>query len=153
MKRSLVFAAVLAMLATALPGAQAGQEKKISGKELPAAVRAAFEKQFPGAKILGLSSEVENGATVYEVESVQNGRNRDVLYKPTGEVIVVEETISMSEVPAAVQSALKAQFPKATVAKAEKLMAGGIVEYEFQLKGAAKKEAKFSAAGKLLASE
>ena len=153
MTRSLVIAAAFALIAPVLPGAQAKKEKKISAKELPAAVSTAFEKQFPGAKILALSSEIENGATAYEIESIQNGRNRDVLYKATGEVIVVEETVPISEVPAAVQSALKAQFPKATVAKAEKLMAGGIVEYEFQLKGAAKKEAKFSAAGKLLASE
>ena len=133
--------------------AQTTTEKKINAKTLPAPVKAAFEKSYPGAKILGLSSEVDNGATVYEVESVQNGTHRDILYKPDGQLIVVEETISMSDVPPAVQAALKSQFPTAKVTLSEKLITGPTVEYEFQLKGAPKKEAKFSADGKLLASE
>lgn len=153
MKPLLSTFATITLLAVAIPAAQPGTETKITGKQLPAAVRTAFEKQYPGAKILGLTREAENGATLYEVESVQNGRNRDILYKATGEVAVVEETIPMAEVPAAVQAALKAQFPKAQTVKAEKLTTGSTVEYEFQLKGAAKKEAKFSSAGKLLASE
>lgn len=153
MKPLLSTFATLTLLAAALPAAQAGTETKITGKDLPAAVRTAFEKQYPGAKILGLSKEVENGATLYEVESIHNGRNRDVLYKSSGEVVVVEETLPMAEIPAAVQSALKAQFPKAQAVKAEKLTTGSTVEYEFQLKGAAKKEVRFSSAGKLLASE
>jgi hypothetical protein len=145
--------ATLTLFAAALPAAQSGAETKIGAKDLPAPVRAAFEKQYPGAKILSASKEIDKGVTLYEVESVQNGRNRDVLYKPSGEVVVVEETIAMSEVPAAVQAALKAHFPQAQAVKAEKLISGSTVEYEFQLKGAAKKEVKFSAGGKLLATE
>lgn len=153
MKPLLSTFATLTLMAAALPAAQPVAETKITAKDLPAAVRTAFEKQYPGAKILGLSKEVENGATLYEVESIHNGRNRDVLYKSSGEVVVVEETIPLAEVPGPVQAALKAQFPKAQAVKAEKLITGSTVEYEFQIKGSAKKEVKFSSAGKLLASE
>jgi hypothetical protein len=155
MTRVPLFKSAGLLLCTALftLSAQTPTEKKIAPKDLPAPVKAAFDKQFPGAKVLGLSSEVDNGATFYEVESVQYGTHRDVLYKPDGQLIVVEETIAMSDVPPAVQAALKTHFPKAKVTLSEKLLTGQTIEYEFQLKGAPKKEAKFSADGKLLASE
>lgn len=142
-------AAVLAAAAAA--GAQT--EKKISRKDLPPAVRSSFEKRFPGARVLGTSSEIDKGSTVYEVESEWQGRRHDVTFRTDGALVSDEETIPLQEAPAAVLAALKKEFPKAQVARAEKILEDGQVSYEFQLKGAAKKEAKFSSTGKLLGSE
>ncbi len=144
------FAAVLLFAALAA-GMQA--EKKVAYQDVPAAVREGFEQQFTGAKILGASTETSAGVVVYEVECEWRGRHHDVTFRADGGLVSVEETIPMGEVPAAVAAALKKEFPKARVARAEKIREGGVVSYEFQLRGDAKKEAKFSAEGKLLSSE
>lgn len=133
--------------------AAAQTEKKVSYGEIPAAVRTAFEKQFAGARILGASSETDAGAALYEIECEWRARHHDITFRSDGTLVSVEETIPMSEVPAAVAEALKKMFPRAEVTRAEKIAEGGAVSYEFQLKGAAKREAKFSADGKLISSE
>lgn len=139
------------MLAAA--AAQSQTERKLEYGKVPAAVRTAFEKQFTGARILGASSETDAGVTVYEIECEWRARHHDVTFRPDGSLVSVEETIPMSEVPPAVAEALKNHFPKAEVTRAEKITEGGAVSYEFQMKGAAKREAKFSADGKLISSE
>lgn len=137
-----------AAIATGMQG-----EKKTAYKDLPAAVRAAFEEQFAGARILGASTEAAAGEAVFEVECEWRGRHHDVTFRADGALVSVEETIPMGEVPAAVGAALKREFPKARVTRAEKIRDGSVISYEFQLRGAAKREAKFSAEGKLLSSE
>lgn len=145
---------ILAVLLVAAATAFAAQaEKKTSMKRIPAAVREAFTKQFPQARVLGVSEEQEPGGIVYEIENEWKGRRYDVTFKPDGSLVSVEETIPMAEVPPAVAAALKQEFPSAKVTRAEKITEAGVVSYEFQLKGGPKKEAKFSAEGKLLEAE
>lgn len=144
---------VCAVLALAAAAAAAQTEKKLDYKSVPAAVRAAFEKQFAGARVIGASSEIDGGSTLYEIECEWRARHHDITFRSDGSLVSVEETIPMSEVPAAVAQALKKMFPRAEVTRAEKIAEGGAVSYEFQLKGAAKREAKFSPDGKLISSE
>ena len=156
--RTIIRAAIklaAAAAATALAAAAAGGqgEKPLAYKEVPAAVRAAFEKQFPGAKVRGASSETGERGTVYEVECDWRGRSHDITFRADGALVAVEETIPPGEAPAAVMAALRKEFPKAQVVRAEKITEGGVVSYEFQLKGAAKREAKFSPDGKLISAE
>ena len=129
--------------------AEAG-ETKLEKKDVPAAVIAAFGKAYPKATMKGFSKEVEKGKTVYEVESVEGKMTRDATYSADGKVMVVEESVEMKDVPAAVQQALEKKYPKAKVNKAEKLMEGGTVGYEFKVTTAEgkKAEVKFDAAGK-----
>ncbi len=138
----------------AAAAAFAGQdERQIRLEAVPPAVREAFGKQFPQARVLGVSEEKAPGGPLYEVESEWRGRRYDVTYKPGGGLVSVEETIPMAEVPSAVAAALKREFPSAKISRVEKITEGGAVSYEFQLKGGPKKEAKFSPEGKLLESE
>jgi hypothetical protein len=106
-------------------------EQKLSAKQLPAAVQAAFQKAYPAAKIKGASSEVENGKTIYEVESVDGKINRNLQYSEDGTVVEIEETIALKTLPAEVSSALKTETGKGKVQKAEKLMKAGTIQYEF----------------------
>jgi|GEM_PF-2326020 len=147
----LAASASAAALAVAAAGGQS--EQPLAYKEVPAAVRAAFEKQFPGAKVRGASSETAAGGTVYEVECDWRGRRHDISFRADGALVAVEETIPPGEAPAAVMAALRKEFPKAQVVRAEKITEGGVVSYEFQLKGAARREAKFSPDGKLISAE
>jgi len=127
-----------------------GQEKSIEPSKLPQVVQQAFERFCPSAQVLGASVEHEKGVELYEVECQCRGRHHDVTFRADGTLVSDEETIPLEEVPKAVQQALRKAFPGARVKRAEKVVEGGTVSYEFQLSGAAKKEAKFSAAGQML---
>ena len=62
----------------------------------------------------------------------------------------VEESMDAKDAPAAVQQALEKKYPKAKVNKAEKVVEGSSVGYEFHVTTAAgkKAEVKFDATGK-----
>jgi hypothetical protein len=120
---------------------------------LPAAITAAFKKAYPNATIRGTSKETENGKTVYEVESVDNGSARDLIYGADGQVIEIEEQMNPADLPAPVGAGVKKLYPTATIAVAEKMTRGTTVQYELQLKGAAKKSVSFTPDGKLVEPE
>ena len=104
----------------------------------PAAVETAFKQAYPNATVKGVSKEKEKGVDVYEVESVDAGRRRDLMYKPDGTVISFEEEVAAADLPAAVSSAIKTRYPKATLGLCEKLMEGTTMRYEIQIKGVPK---------------
>ena len=116
--------------------------------ELPAAVASAFKKAYPAAVINASAKETENGKTVYEVESVDKGLNRDLLYAADGTVLECEEQIKEADVPAPVIAALKALYPKATISKAERTTKGKALQYDLALAGAPKAEVSFLPDGK-----
>ncbi|HUR19252.1 MAG TPA: PepSY-like domain-containing protein [Vicinamibacterales bacterium] len=103
---------------------------------LPGAIKTAFKTAYPNATIKHVSKETEKGVMVYEVESIDAGLMRDLIYKADGTVVSYEEQIAESAVPGAVSAAIKARYPKATVSVREKAFQGGTVSYEFVLKGA-----------------
>jgi hypothetical protein len=69
--------------------AAATTESKVSLKDLPPEVRATVEKETRNATLKGVSKEKEKGKTVYEVESLVNGRTRDLMIDASGKVYVV----------------------------------------------------------------
>ena len=102
-------------------------------KVLPEAVLAAFKAAYPKAEIKGASKEVENGATQFEIESVDGKLNRDLLYTPEGKVIEFEETTAPENLPEAVQKTLAKDYPGAKVLKAEILTKGEVKLFELSL--------------------
>ncbi len=132
------------------PKAAGAQTEKAATKvALPAAITEAFQKAYPNGKITGTSKETENGKTVYEVESIDQGQNRDFLYNPDGTVVEMEEQVKPADLPAPVGDALKKLYPKATITKAEKLTRGQTLQYELAIKGAPKKSVTFMPDGTL----
>jgi hypothetical protein len=126
---------------TTKPQAKPAPAKPAPAKvTLPAAIDAAFKKAYPNATIKHVSKEAgedaEKGKTVYEVESIDNGMARDLVYRPDGTVVEYEETVAEASVPAPVVSAIKAKYPNATLGRCEKLFKGGTTNYEIALKGA-----------------
>lgn len=115
---------------------------------LPAAVSAAFKKAYPNATIKNVSKEKEGGVEEYEVESVDNGTNRDLVYKPDGTLVLYEEQIRESDLPAVVASAIKTRYPQATFTRCEKLFQNGTMNYEVALKGAKASEVTLTPEGK-----
>ena len=70
-----------------------GKESTVQLKNLPPAVRATVEAETKNATIKGLSKETEKGKTVYELESLVNGRTRDLMIDAAGQVYLVEEQL------------------------------------------------------------
>jgi hypothetical protein len=128
------------------------QDKKITKKDLPPAVLAAFEKAYPKAEIKGVSEEKgENGKMEYEIESIEGKTGRDVAYLADGKVIEIEETCVL---PDAVRKALDQKYPKGKVEKAEKITRGSTVEYEAVVEvGEKKSEVVLDPAGKVIKAE
>jgi uncharacterized membrane protein YkoI len=118
--------------------------------QLPAPVSAAFKKSYPGATIRGTAKETENGRTVYEVESLDKGKARDVIYSADGQAIEIEEVIDAAALPAPVTAAVKKMYPAATIVTAEKMTRGTTVEYELALEGAARKSVAFRPDGTMV---
>ena len=118
--------------------------------KLPAPILTAFRTSYPNATITGAAKETEDGKTVWEVESIDNGLTRDLVYSPDGTVVEIEEETAMATVPAAVTDAIKVKYPKATITKAEKLMKGTTITYEMALKGAAVKAIEITPDGKVV---
>ena len=104
----------------------------------PAAIAAAFKKAYPNATIKSVTKELAVGKTAYEVESVDNGRRRDLIYNADGSVVMIEDEMTEAEFPAAVAAAITKRYPKATITLREKLTItkGSVVQYEAELKGA-----------------
>jgi len=139
------------MAVSLLAIAAVAQEKKITAKDVPAAVMKAFKTAYPNATIRGYAREKENGKVLYEIESREGTTTRDVLYNPDGTVAEIEESVAATDLPAEVQQAMKEKFPKAVITKAEKTTAGDKVTYEIVARQGKKRVTiEFDSSGKVL---
>jgi len=105
-------------------------ETKVALKDLPAAVQKTVAEQTRNATVLGISKELDNGKTVYEVESKVNGKGRDILIDGAGALLEVEQEIEMATVPEAVRTALLKLSAGGKITKVEALTKGGKTTYE-----------------------
>jgi len=109
--------------------AQAGQPGM---NNLPPAVKATVEAESKGATIKGVSREKEQGKTVYELETLVNGRTRDLMIDGDGKVYLVEEQLDPAQAPAAVRDALQ---KAGTIVRLESVTAKGATHYEARVRG------------------
>ncbi|MGA2623093.1 MAG: PepSY-like domain-containing protein [Bacteroidota bacterium] len=127
------------------------KDKKITKKQLPAAVLTAFQTAYPHATIKGQSIETEKGKKFYEIESVDGKINRDLLYTAEGKVYEIEETVAAETLPEAVKSTLAKEYPKGKIVKAEKVTHDTLSTYEIHLKiGKKTKGVSLDLQGKIL---
>jgi threonine dehydrogenase-like Zn-dependent dehydrogenase len=105
--------AALAVLIAA--GAAAGQERKITRADLPAAVERTVVAQSQGATIRGFTEEKENGQVFYEVEMIVGGHTKDLLIDASGAVVAIEEQVALNALPAPVRAALTARAAGARI--------------------------------------
>jgi uncharacterized membrane protein YkoI len=120
-------AAAVAIVMLAAAGIVFAADQKTTLKNLPPAVKATVDAESKGATIKGISSEKENGKTVYELETLVNGRTRDLMIDGAGKVFVVEEQLDIDKAPAAVKAALEA---KGKIQVLESVTEGGTTHYE-----------------------
>src|SRR5438128_2987967 len=142
----------IASLFLSLPAA--AQEKKLTARDVPAAVITAFKTAYPQATIRGYAREKENGKIYYEIESREGTMTRDVLYNADGTVAEIEESIAANDLPADVQQAIRQKYPKAVITKVERTTAGDKVTYEVSAKqGRRRISMEFDSSGKVLSSK
>lgn len=125
--------------ATSLLNSAFGSDKPIKMKDLPPAVQKAAHEQTKGAELKGLSKEVENGKTFYEVETVVNDHGRDLLLDKTGTLVEVEEEVALDSIPAPVKSAIAKKAAGGKITKVEMITKGPSVSYEAAITKTGKK--------------
>jgi hypothetical protein len=146
-----IYTGVLLVLGFLLFIHGSAQEKKITKKDVPAAVLTAFEKAYPKAVIRGYAKETEGGKTYFEIESKNGGSSLDVLYLPDGTLTEVEEGLTASDLPDPVKAAINGKYPKARTTKVEKTTRGSEVTYEVKISsGTTRANVTIDPAGKIL---
>ena len=132
---SKVLTITVAMIA--LVGVSQLRAQKVQLKDLPPAVKATVEAETKTATLKGLSKDKENGKVVYELESLVNGRTRDLMIDSAGKVYVIEEQLDVDKAPAPVKAALEA---KGKILVLESVLEHGKTHYEGQVQTKAGKK-------------
>jgi uncharacterized membrane protein YkoI len=152
MNKPAITLSLLAALCLLLPGTASAQEHRIKMKDLPPVVQKAVQEQTKDAKILGISKEVEQGKTQYEIETSVNGRTRDMLIDPTGAILEIEEEITLDSLAAEVRAEVEKNIGKSKLLRLESVTKGGtLTGYEASVSRAGKKsEIGMGTDGKLI---
>jgi hypothetical protein len=151
LSKKLMLATLVTGLAT-LSAIQA-QEKKLKREELPPAVEKTVVQQSKGAAIRGFSTELEDGKRLYEVELKVSGHGKDISMDEQGNIVEVEEEVSMESLPPTVKDGLTKAAGSGTIGKVESLTKNGkVVAYEAVVKtGTKHSEIQVGPDGKKLA--
>jgi len=104
----------------------------------PAAVLGAFKQAYPKATIKRTIHEERDGKAVVEIESVDHGLRRDLLYAVDGHLLECEETIPADSLPVTVREALNREAPGAKVGRIERIDREGVVSYSINVKAKGK---------------
>jgi hypothetical protein len=111
------------------------QERKLKREQLPAAVEKTVARESQGATVKGFATEVEKGKRLYEVSLDVNGHSKDISMDRRGNVVEVEEQVTMDSLPAAVQEGLRKAAGSGTIGMIESLTKSGqLVAYEAHVK-------------------
>jgi len=117
-------------LGALVTGTVLAAQKKIKIQDLPPTVQQTVKEQTRNATLVGLMKEVENGKTVFELETKVNGRGRDLMIDGSGAVLSVEEEVTLDSIPAAARAAIEKQAAGGKITKVETLTKGKTVTYE-----------------------
>jgi hypothetical protein len=124
-------AAILALIATAAQLTAAQAEAHVPCKTLPAAVLHQAKAEAGDATIRGCVKDKENGKLTYEVETLKDGKSRDILLDDSGSVLELEQQVEVASLPPAVSDAITKAANGGKVGKVESVTRGGaIASYE-----------------------
>jgi uncharacterized membrane protein YkoI len=121
---------VLLALCLAVSYAQEKKEKSLALKDLPPAVQKTIQAELKGGEIKNIGKETEDGVAQYEVETVVNGKHRDLNVDTKGKLLVVEEETSIDSIPAAAKAAILKKVGNGKLGMVENFMRGGETMYE-----------------------
>lgn len=117
--------------------------QKLKDAEVPAAAKAAFQKQFPNTKA-GWEKEKEN----YEVNFKKDGKVMSSVIDKNGAILETETDIAVSALPSSVRTYVKDHYKGAKIKEAAEIIRGnGEKNFEAEVGG---KDVLFDANGKFL---
>jgi uncharacterized membrane protein YkoI len=126
-------------------------EEKVALKDLPAAAQKTVQDLIKGAALKGLSKEADKGKTVYEVETIKNGKTRDALIDEGGVILEIEESTTLNEIPGPAKATFEKAATGGKVTKVETITQNGVTNYEAVITKAGKSsEIKVSANGSII---
>ena len=136
-------------LAIGFAGLVLAADKPLLLKDLPPAVQKTVEAETKGATIKSIVKEKEKGKTFYEVETMVNGKSRDIVVNSAGSLEVVEEQAELDSFPTPAKAAILKKVANGKITLAETLKKGSVLNYEaaYTTKGGKKKEVIVTAEG------
>ncbi len=145
LKKRFIFNGLLSLSFLLAAGVVIAQQAK--DQAVPASVKAAFAKQFPGSSKVKWEKEKEN----YEANFVQQGHEMAAVFRADGTLEETEWEIKVADLPPAIASYVKAHYKGAVIKEAAKITKpNGEQLYEAALKN---KDLIFSAKGEFLREE
>lgn len=139
--RSTILAACFVVGACSISNAQ-----DIDKKDVPAAVKSAFQKAYP--KATDVEWELKNSN--YEVEFDIARADYKALYTPTGKTIFVEKDMSVRQLPAAIAKSIKSKYPKGRIDDVDQINTGGKVTYKIDIEGTPDVNVWYAADGRFI---
>jgi hypothetical protein len=117
--------------------------QKIDASQVPAPVKAAFAKQYPGVSV---KWEKEDGK--FEAGFKQNGSTMSALFEANGTMTESEMDIKVADLPASVLAYVKDHYKGKSIKEGAKITkADGTVNFEAEVDG---KDVIFDSTGKFL---
>ena len=104
--------------------------QKVQLKDVPTPVQRSIAEETKGSQLKSITKETEKGKTVYEVESMVNGRTRDLIIDSSGSVVTVEAEVALDSLPAAAKSAIERLAAGGKITKVESVTMGQTIMYE-----------------------
>ena len=109
------------------------EEATIDPSELPPEVRESFESAYPGAEILEIEVEGEDGEAEYDIATRVDGALLEVGMASDGEILEVSQVLTESELPQEVIDWLHANFDEPDLVEIEVVNEDGQTSYELMI--------------------
>lgn len=109
-------------------------EYHTTAEHLPAAVRAAAEREIPGGTILSCEKEYHGGKTYWEVEKSVDGLKREIMFRSDGSVLSTEFEIALASAPRSVLDAAQRAVPGGELTSVEEVREGERVAFHVKLR-------------------
>nr|WP_067055928.1 PepSY-like domain-containing protein [Mucilaginibacter sp. L294] len=118
----------------------------IKSRNVPSAVKAAFNKQYASASDIDWKKSGSNYKVSFDMGSVDH----KATYTPSGKVISFEKDIPNSSLPQAITANINAKYPKATIDDVTWINTSGVITYKIGLDGAPDATLWYTSAGKFI---
>jgi hypothetical protein len=106
-------------------------ERKVPCRALPSVVLTQGTRILDGGTIKSCVKDASAGKVSYELETMKDGRSKDISLDAKGNILEIEEQVNQADLPAPVAASIQKAAHGGTVGKVESLTRGGhLVSYE-----------------------
>ncbi len=97
--------------------------------QAPQAVLDAAKAQYPDAKILGVRKQTDNRETLYAVTMNAKNQRIQLTLRPDGTLVAKAKEVAIRDLPAAVERAARARYPREALSRAAQETQGDEIVY------------------------